>query len=61
MIGYTSGPLLGNTQAGMLAAAIGTHNAIMLGGALCIAGVGVCASFLPKFLRYNASIHNKKL
>ncbi len=61
MIGYTSGPLLGNTQAGMLAAAIGTHNAIMLGGALCIAGVGICASFLPKFLRYNASIHNKKL
>ncbi len=59
MIGYTSGPLLGNTQAGMIAAAIGTHNAIMLGGVLCIAGVGICASFLPKFLRYDASIYNK--
>jgi MFS family permease len=59
MIGYQSGPLLGNTQAGMLAAGIGTHNAIMLGGVLCITGVGICASFLPKFLRYDASTYNK--
>ena len=60
MIGYTSGPLLGNTQAGMLAAAIGTHNAIMLGGVLCITGVGICIRFLPKFLHYDASVHNKE-
>ncbi len=59
MIGYTSGPLLGNTQAGMMAAAMGTHNAIMLGGVLCIAGVGICSSLLPKFLRYDASDHAK--
>ncbi len=56
MIGYTSGPLLGNTQAGMLAAALGTHNAIMLGGLLCVTGVVVCARFLPKFLSYDASV-----
>lgn len=56
MIGYTSGPLLGNTQAGMMASAIGTHNAIVLGGTLCMAGVAICASFLPKFLRYDAAI-----
>lgn len=60
MIGYTSGPLLGNTQAGMMSAAIGVHNAIMLGGALCIVAVGVCSSFLPKFLRYNASIYRQQ-
>ncbi len=55
MIGYNGGPLLGNTQAGMLATAIGVHHAIMLGGVLCISGVVICASFLPKFLRYDAS------
>lgn len=54
MISYSSGPLLGNVQAGMVSAAIGVQNAIMLGGVLCIAGVGLCASFLPKFIRYVA-------
>lgn len=57
MIGYTSGPLLGNAQAGMLAAAIGTHNAIMLGGILCVSGVWICAGFLPKFIRYYAFVY----
>jgi MFS family permease len=60
MIGYTSGPLLGNTQAGLMASMIGTHNAIILGGILCITGVGICARFLPKFLDYDASVHNQE-
>jgi MFS family permease len=58
MIGYTSGPLLGNTQGGMIAAAIGTNNAIILGGVLCMASVGCVARFLPKFVRYDASVNN---
>jgi len=55
MISYMSGPLLGNTQAGFMSALIGMHNAIMIGGVLCVLGVGVCSSFLPKFIRYKAS------
>jgi hypothetical protein len=57
MIGYTSGPLLGNTQSGLMAALIGTHNAIVLGGGLCIIGIWTCARFLPKFFNYSASRH----
>lgn len=54
MIGYTSGPLLGNTQSGMMAALLGVHSAVMVGGMLCVAGVWICASRLPKFFRYDA-------
>ncbi len=53
IIGYTSGPLLGNAQAGMMAVCIGTHNTIILGGALCIAGVWMCVRFLPVFFKYD--------
>jgi MFS family permease len=60
MISYTSGPLLGNTQAGILATAIGTNNAIMLGGVLCLGAIGICARYLPKFRAYDASIHKEK-
>ncbi len=60
MVGYTSGPLLGNAQAGMMASLLGVHQAIMVGGVLCVAGIGICASFLPKFLKYNAKIHQKE-
>ncbi len=59
MISYTSGPLLGNTQAGIMATAIGTNNAVMLGGVLCLGAIGICARFLPKFLAYDASVHTK--
>lgn len=59
MIGYTSGPLLGNTQAGIMAAVLGVHSAIMLGGMLCVAGVWICASRLPKFFRYDAASYHE--
>lgn len=55
MLSYTSGPLLGNTQSGLVASAIGTHNAVILGGVLCIIGVGTCTKFLPKFRSYVAA------
>lgn len=52
MIGYTSGPLLGNTQAGMMASFTGLHTAIILGGSLCITGVVISLLLLPKFWGY---------
>ncbi|HEX4045039.1 MAG TPA: hypothetical protein VHZ76_05165 [Gammaproteobacteria bacterium] len=53
MISYMSGPLLGNAQAGLMASVTGTHNAIMIGGSLCMIGVCVCALLLPQLWRYH--------
>lgn len=52
MISYTSGPLLGNTESGLVAAAFGTRVSIVSGGLFCVLGVGLCCLILPKFLKY---------
>jgi MFS family permease len=52
MISYMSGPLLGNAQAGLMAASFGLHQAIMIGGTLCIIGVILSALLLPRFWNY---------
>jgi MFS family permease len=54
MISYLSGPRLGDTEAGLVAAAFGITASIVSGGVLCIVGVGVCCLFLPKFWRYHS-------
>lgn len=56
MISYLSGPKLGDTEAGLVAAAFGVMFSIISGGALCILGVGVCCYFLPKFWNYKSSV-----
>jgi MFS family permease len=52
MISYTSGPLLGNAQAGLMSSIVGLNNAIVLGGSLCIIGVILSIFILPRFWRY---------
>lgn len=52
MISYMSGPLLGNAQAGLMASTVGLHQAITLGGTLCMIGVGLSALLLPGFWKY---------
>jgi MFS family permease len=54
MISYLSGPRLGDTEAGLVAAAFGITASIVSGGVLCILGVGVCCLFLPKFWSYHS-------
>lgn len=54
MISYLSGPRLGDTEAGLVAAAFGITASIISGGVLCIVGVGACCLFLPKFIKYRA-------
>lgn len=56
MISYLSGPRLGDTEAGLVAAAFGVTASIVSGGVLCVAGVGICCYFLPKFVRYKAEV-----
>jgi MFS family permease len=52
MISYMSGPKLGDTEAGIVAAAFGVTASIVSGGALCVIGVAACCYFLPRFWKY---------
>ena len=54
LISYTSGPTLGNFEAGAVAAAFGVTASILSGGVLCVVGAAVCALLLPRFRRYDA-------
>lgn len=54
MISYTSGPTLGNVEAGVTAAVVGLRGSIVLGGALCIAGSVALAAALPGLWRYRS-------
>jgi MFS family permease len=54
-ISYSSGPLLGNVEAGAVGSLVGLRAAIASGGLLCIAGVAVATALLPAFWRYDSS------
>ena len=59
MVSYLSGPRLGDAEAGIVAAVFGVGFSIMSGGILCIAGVGLCCVFLPKFWHYRSLVNVK--
>ncbi|MFZ4767392.1 MAG: MFS transporter [Roseimicrobium sp.] len=54
MVSYTSGPYLGNAEAGLVASAFGLRASVVSGGVLWVAGAGVLALLLPRFIRYDA-------
>ena len=54
MISYTSGPTLGNVEAGFAAALIGLRGSIVAGGVLCVAGSFALAAALPGLWRYES-------
>jgi MFS family permease len=53
-VSYSSGPLLGNLEAGVVASFAGLRASIVSGGVLCVAGVAVAALALPAFRHYDA-------
>ncbi len=53
MVSYTSGPLLGNAEAGIAARFFGLRTSVISGGILCVIGTGLLALALPAFLRYD--------
>lgn len=53
MLSYMSGPLLGNAESGLVAAAAGTRFSVVSGGILCVVGVAACAWRLPQFWHYD--------
>jgi hypothetical protein len=57
MLSYTTGPLLGNVEAGLLAAIVGVPASVVSGGLLCVAGVALVGLALPAFRRYDDRAH----
>jgi MFS family permease len=53
MISYTSGPTLGNFEAGAVASLWGLRFSIVSGGVLCVIGAAACAVLLPGFWSYD--------
>ena len=58
MLSYTSGPALGNFEAGVVAALFSVRVSVVSGGALCVIGCLVCAAALPLFRAYDARLYH---
>jgi MFS family permease len=54
MISYSSGPTLGNVEAGALAAVTSPRFSASVGGVLCVAGTVALSLALPAFRRYDS-------
>lgn len=54
MISWSSGPLLGNAEAGAVAALAGVRASVVAGGVACVAGTMALAFALPRFWAYDA-------
>ena len=50
---YAGGPLLGDVEAGAVAALAGVPFAIVSGGLVCIAGAIAVGAVIPAFARYD--------
>jgi MFS family permease len=55
MISYTSGPKLGDAEAGIVATLYSVRTSIVSGGILCVVGTVVISALIPQFIRYHGS------
>jgi MFS family permease len=53
MVSYTTGPLLGNAESGLVASLFSIRTSIVSGGVLCVLGSAILAMTLPAFLHYD--------
>ncbi|MGB8510663.1 MAG: MFS transporter [Pyrinomonadaceae bacterium] len=53
MVSYTTGPLLGNAESGIVASIFSVRASVVSGGILCVVGSGLLALALPAFLLYD--------
>lgn len=54
LLSYSTGPMLGNARAGLMAQVGGTRFSIGIGGLLCVGAVALTAALMPTFRRYDA-------
>ena len=53
MISYTSGPKLGDAEAGIVATLFSVRASVISGGILCVVGTAVISALIPQFIRYD--------
>ena len=53
MISYSSGPALGNLEAGVVGALAGVRASVVSGGVLCVVGTAALCALLPRFWSYH--------
>lgn len=53
MISYTSGPKLGDAEAGIVASLFSLRTSIVSGGILCVVGTIVISFLIPTFIKYD--------
>ena len=58
MISYTSGPALGNFEAGVVASLFNVRVSVVSGGVLCVVACVVAAVLLPAFRSYDARLYH---
>lgn len=56
-ISYSSGPLLGNAEAGLVASLTSVRTSVVSGGVLCVVGSVALALALPRFWRFSITDH----
>jgi hypothetical protein len=57
MISWSSGPLLGDAEAGLVAALTSVRTSVVAGGAACVLGAVALAAALPRFWGYDSRAH----
>lgn len=60
MISYLSGPKMGDTEAGLVAAVFGVTTSVISGGVLCVIGVMAVAWWLPVFWGYESPLDGEE-
>ena len=55
MISYTSGPRLGDAEAGLVASLFSVRTSIISGGILCVVGTAIISALIPQFIRYHGA------
>jgi len=55
LISYTSGPKLGDTEAGLVATLFNVRTSIVSGGILCVVGTAIISLLLPQLISYRGS------
>jgi MFS family permease len=53
LVSYTTGPMLGNAESGLIASLFSVRASIVSGGVLCVVGTSLLALVLPAFVRYD--------
>jgi MFS family permease len=53
MISYTSGPKLGDAEAGIVATLFSVRASVVSGGILCVVGTVLISALIPQFIRYD--------